>query len=859
MAIFAHHTKADILQPRKRAKAAGALAALACAAGFSLPAAGQGTAPLDELTVRARATEQSVRDIPVAITAVSEEILDKYGLKDLRDIASFTPGMEMTRISSGAGVQISVRGISSSAQTIGIESSVALIFDGVYFTQSRVIFEGLVDTSQVAILKGPQALYFGKNATAGVISLTTNDPGDELEILGKIGYEIEAQEIATEAVFSTPVNDKWGVRLAVAYSDMNQGYIRNTAGPTTYTTFDAAQGVQNFELFGFPTVHENNPPKSGFGPGEEFFYTRLTLKGTPSDSFTWRLKGSFADATVNNNNIAERQDCFALAGLPHATSPAPSAPPNQFPIDVSGPGNECLPDRATGQNPIPQALADSTPDLGRFGGELGESYKSYIVTGDFEWDTEYVNVQTILNWHQQRVGWIIDADGGGQTAVFASEFSTFDAYSAEVRASTKFDGGINGVLGFYYQDTKRDWRQEVIFAGSEDSSVADPRDRFISYDKVSQTDGETISIYGELIWDITDQFELTAGVRYIDEKKDSFFTQPFVNPFFKGLTGPGFTPGPNDGPAPLFVEGRILADDRSFDDFIPEVTLRWQPNDETTVWVAYKQGFKSGGFDNGSIDSTLNSDPIGDITYDPETVEGGEAGIKMLLADGALSLEFDIYYYKYSDLQLNFFNATTFAFRTFNAGSAKTKGAELQVNWAPDNVEGLRINGSLAYNDANYVQFTAPCFAGQRPDQGCTFDPTLALQEQDLSGGKRDFAPKWAGNIGFDFTRPFGNGLEWGVAPNLRYKSKYLPNSFIQDRFQGGYFWLDAAIRIGDIDGTWQFAIIGRNLTDKYVLSRIVDIPSTGGNQGLPNAFNADRSGAPLTPRTIEFEFSFRF
>lgn len=836
---------------------AGAL--LAGALGFALPVSAQGLEPLEEITVRARATEQAIRDIPTAITAVNEETIDKYGFKDLRDIAAFTPGMEMFRTNSGAGVQISVRGISSSAQTIGIESSVALIFDGVYFAQSRTIFEGLIDTSQVAILKGPQALYFGKNATAGVISVSTNDPGDELEILGKIGYEIEAQEIAGELVFSTPINEKWGIRLAIAASDMNQGYVKNTAGPSTYTTFDAAQGVQAFELFGFPQVNDNPAPKSGFSPGEEFLYTRLTLKGTPSDSFTWRLKGSYADASANNNNIAERQDCFALAGLPHATSPAPSASPNQFPIDVSMPGNECLVDRAAGQNPIPPTLAESTPDLGRFGGELGEAYKSYVVTGDFEFDLENVNIQTVLNWHQQRVGWVIDADGGGATAVMASEFSVFDAYSAEVRAATKFDGGINGVLGFYYQKTKRDWRQEVIFAGAQNTAVVDPADEFIAYDKTSQTDGQTISIYAELIWDITDQWELTAGVRYIDEKKDSVFTQPYVNPFFKGRTGPDFTFGPDDGPAPLFVEGRFLEDDRSFDDWIPEVTLRWQPNDDTTVWIAYKQGFKSGGFDNGSIDSTLNADAIGDITYDPETVEGGEAGIKMLLADGALSLEFDIFYYKYSDLQLNFFNASTFAFRTFNAGSAKTKGAELQVNWAPDNIEGLRINGSLAFNNANYVKFAAPCFAGQRPEQGCTFDPTLALQEQNLDGGKRDFAPKWAGSVGFDYAMPFGNGLEWGVSPNLRYKSKYLPNSFIQDRFQGGYFWLDAALRFGDIDGTWQFSIIGRNLTDKYVLVRIIDVPSTGGNQGLPNGFNADRQGTPLNPRTIEFELSFRF
>ena len=95
-------------------------------------------------------------------------------------------------------------------------------------------------------------------------------------------------------------------------------------------------------------------------------------------------------------------------------------------------------------------------------------------------------------------------------------------------------------------------------------------------------------------------------------------------------------PGGTDGCAPLFVEGRVLADDSSYDDLIPEVTLRWQPNDDLTLWVAYKQGFKSGGFDNGSIDSTLNASPIEDITYQPEHVEGGEFGIKASLLNNTM-------------------------------------------------------------------------------------------------------------------------------------------------------------------------------------------------------------------------------
>ena len=137
---------------------------------------------IEEIVVTARAQEdQSVRDIPVAITAFSEDAMDALGIESLDDIANTSASLEINRINSGSGVQIAVRGIASSPGSLGIEQSVAVMIDGVYFPQGRVINEGLFDTGQVAILKGPQSLYFGKNATAGAIVISTNDPGDEFE------------------------------------------------------------------------------------------------------------------------------------------------------------------------------------------------------------------------------------------------------------------------------------------------------------------------------------------------------------------------------------------------------------------------------------------------------------------------------------------------------------------------------------------------------------------------------------------------------------------------------------------------------------------------------------------------------
>lgn len=795
---------------------------------------------IEEIIVTARAGEQSVRDIPVSITAFSEETMANMALRDLEDIAAYSSSVEIVRISSGSGVQMSIRGISSSAGSLGIEQSVAVVIDGVYYPQGRVINEGLFDTRQVVIMKGPQALYFGKNATAGVISIMTNDPGDEFEISARAGHEIETSTTSIEGVISSPINDNWGIRLAMQGTKMTDGWLRNTAPDTIYTTFDAANG--------FAATPQANPaPSDTRIPGEESWYARLTLKGDLNERMTLRLKGSYADFEYNSMSLSEQYDCSTLNGNPHITLANDFDPVTGWQRPTPAGLGECEQDRARGLNPIPPAVAATTKDLGRFGGDLGEDYESYSLTADFEVDLERVFLKNLLNFHKQTTGWIIDADGNEATNIFASENNKFENFSFETRAATQLNGPLNGVLGLFYQQTERKFRQEVIFAGAE-NSAADPTNRFIAYDKISETDGETFSAYGELIWDVSEKWRLTAGGRYIWENKDSEFTQPYVNPAFAGL----------------FIQDRILADDTSYDDFVPEVTIRYQPNDEITIYAAYKQGFKSGGFDNGAIDSTLNADPIADITFKPETVKGVEGGIKASLLDGALKVELDGYYYEYKDLQLNFFNSNVFAYRTLNAGATEIKGSELQLSWAPAGVDGLALTGSIAFNDATYKDFIAPCASGQSFSDGCDigtppvpFGPPT-LMDQNLDGEPRSLAPRWSGNLGFDFTRPIGNGLQFGLLANMKWKSQYTLSEFIPDAKQDGYVWLDAAIRISTQDGRWQLSAIGKNLTDKYILVGARDTAQTGGNTGTDAAYAADRLGLFLRPRTIEFELAYQ-
>lgn len=779
---------------------------------------------IEEIVVTARGVEQSVRDIPVAMTVVSEDRMDNLGLRSLEDVAASTPQLNIVRAGSGSGTSINIRGIGSTTTSIGIEQSVSTVIDGVYFPQGRVINESMFDVRQVAVLKGPQALFFGKNATAGVIAVETNDPGDEVEVLGTVGYEFEHEKQIYEAVFSAPITETLGARLALRATDMEKGHLNNRAGASSYTTLDAATLTE--------TVHPNAAPRSDYWPAEESVYGRLTLTYEPTDRWSFRLKASHAEFEIASPSSGERWNCPALDGQGHISVGG---------VPVPNPLAECRGDWRSAENPIPPDIAATNPLLRAFGGELGEEYESDVVTFTSELGLDYVDIVGILNYHRQKTKWVGDFDYGGSTDVFAGEANEFDNLSFELRAATQFSGPFNFVGGVYLQDTKREFVQDVDFSGARNTAAPNPIYEYTAYRKLSETEGETLSLYGEVQWDFAERWRLTAGLRYTDETKDSFFEQPYVNPFFTAI----------------FTQGRVEADQK-FEETTPEVTLSWEATDNLTAYVAYKQGFKSGGFSNSGILSEI-SGSVEDFTFDPEEVDGWELGLKGVLLDGTLQYEFEVYTYDFDDLQIDFFNSPSFAYVTTNAGGSKTDGAELQVSWAPP-VEGLTLHGAFAYNESEYTDFLAPCYAGQRPSQGCNIFVPGQVPQQQIAGVKRALAPKYAGYLGVDYERNVFGNLLLGLTLNWQYKDKHQLNAFghFAD-WQKSYDTLDASVRLGSQSGRWQLAFIGRNVTDEYALLSSSDTPSTGGGTGTEAGFSADRYGAPIQGETYQLELKVRY
>ncbi|MDF2640387.1 MAG: TonB-dependent receptor [Novosphingobium lindaniclasticum] len=788
------------------------------------------TGGIKEIIVTARKRQETAQDVPVAVTAISAEQIASRDITSVEKIAAIAPQFNVGRASNGSGAQLTLRGIGSSSTSIGIEQSVAVVVDGAYYGQGRVIQEGFFDLARVEVLKGPQALFFGKNATAGVISITTADPTNAPEFQVKGGYEFRSQQWRVEGYASMPLTDTLGIRLAARYSKMEGGYYRNVADDIVYTEIDSASILAGGN--GDPTSHVA-APAAHKAPGEEEFLARGTLKWEPTSRLTVSLKGNVDFNTVNNSSW----NYVAFACGNASTSQLN--------------GYACGKNFVTHQNNMPVDVAAGFP-FAKQNGALYNRYRSAGGTLNVTYDADQLQLSSVTNYQWNNNRWACACDfqssnsAGGPGSNWATENSSWKAFSQELRALTQFDGPFNMMLGMLYQKTKRDFEQYVL-TGGVSNSAAPPGLEHVATAKTSFTKGETMAVFGQLTYKILPTLELAGGARYSDETKNSYFTQFYNNPLVTTIFRDQFDP---DG------LGQVTAR-QHFTNWSPEATLTWKPTDDLMVYGAYKTAYKSGGFSNGGINSKFSTDPTADLTFDPEKAEGFEVGFKSTLLDRQLRFNVTAFNYKYKNLQVDFFNSPIFAFQTLTA-DARTKGVEAEFQFAPNGVPGLDLHGSVNYNKARYTDFPlAPCYAGQTPAQGCNL---AGNTRQDLGGQTLSVAPRWTGNLGVNYEMAVGASMKLGMNVDARYSGSYLASAFGNPLSrQGKYVTLDAGLRFGAEDDNWQLAVIGKNLTNRFYVTGVVDGPSTGSGTGTPAGIKADQLGFGTLPRTVMVEVTKKF
>ena len=752
---------------------------------------------IEEIIVTAQKREQSVQDVPIAISAFSQEFLDDAGVDDVLELQFFVPGLTVYNNQSVSQTNINIRGVGTAGNSISLESSVGLYIDGVYRSRQASSIGDLVDVERVEVLKGPQGTLFGKNTASGAIQFLTrkpdlNDLGGFVEVqAGSEGYN------SLEAALNVPLADgRSGLRFSVG-STNRDGYVKNLTTGTdlnnrdrfnmrTQYLFDNAENLSIRVIADYSEIDEKCCSASNVfdGPGDRLsLYTAAGLTFPPNDAIPGASFILPLDAVAQThqytgtvNHLANRfnDDIVAFDIDPYAI------------IDEAGISAE--------------VKFDISPNL---------TLTSITATRTYESEG------------------FVDADFGALDLISRSGGVTDqDTFTQEFRLDG-INGNLTWVAGIYYFDQKLKndvtlrlgQMANTVLTGSStrttgelllgrlsavnplvtttaqacaaamvtDTTVCNSPAFKVNEgsDNISVQNQTSWALFGQADYQISDQLLLTLGLRYLDEEKDMdvrFTETTAFNPIWSNFTPLDF--------AVRDVDGEKFTDDAVTGTF----KLSWFPSNDVMAYISYGQGYKSGGTNVDRISPTT----MAPLVFKPETSSSIEVGLKSELMDRRLRLNLALHQTDFDDFQANAFVGTGFVLQ--NAGEIETSGLEL------DALALLGDNFTLALGaawvDAEYSSFkNGACIRtpfGSSSDMMDTNFPSTCDVSGNTVGGTPELTFYAALNGEFDvgsgqlYTRldlnqhddlPSGDDND----PNKTGDSRMLANFHIGYRFANGY------------------------------------------------------------------------
>ena len=633
-----------------------ALASLAGVASVSmLPVAdvlAQG-GQLEEVVVTSTYREQSLQDIPIAVTALSGDLMAKEDIFDLTGISINTPNFSFTEFAPGQTIPV-MRGIGSADDGAGLDNSIAIFLDGVYIGRGAGNNFEMFDLERVEVVRGPQGTLFGRNAIGGAVLVKTSKPSEEFE--GKVA--LTAGNYGTfraQGFVSGPLSESVRGKL-VASTRQHDGYVDNV-------------------VLGTELQDEDNVSVRG----------QLLWVG---DSSEWLLSADYAEddrADMGRTPIVDKaplQAIMAQNGLPGGARANPLK--NASPYD-----------------------GYSQREMGGVSltGDLQFEYGSLTSV------TVFRSVDT--SWQMTSIGAGVGGLGLPFDEVVDDIEESVETFSQEFRWTSNIEGPLSYTAGvfFFYEDTDRTEVFRTTVAGDYDDPTAPFRitnvgSQAILGNDYAQTANETTSfaVFAQGDYALTDKLTVTAGIRFTRDEKD--YTATSVNCGMVAAGDPSLAGTKFENWAGCGGVGasglRIIAEtfevtpSDSWSDVSPKLSVQYAMTDTTMVYASWAKGFKSGGFAGSQGVEAVASEPV-----DQETAYNYELGIKSDITD-SLRVNATAFYMDYEDLQVVRFGPVPGSefgtFVTTNLGSADIKGFELESTLYV--TDSFKLEGFLAYLDS---------------------------------------------------------------------------------------------------------------------------------------------------------------
>ncbi|MEJ8567328.1 TonB-dependent receptor [Elongatibacter sediminis] len=729
------------LRPTRLALAV-ALALTAAAPGAVLAqSTDQGTRLLEEVTVTAQRREQSLMDVPVAVTAFTGDDLDRMGALDIIQLSQVTPNTTL-EVSRGTNTTLTafIRGVGQQDPVAGFESGVGIYLDDVYMNRPQAAVLDIYDVERIEVLRGPQGTLYGRNTIGGAIKYVTRRLSDtpEFKLRGRAGNYNMLDFTATGSV---PLSDTF--RIGGSFASFNRdGFGDNLNLP----------GLENYN-------------KDSWG-------ARISAEWEPADDLFFRLSADWVQDDSDPRQ-GHRLTVGQLSGAPIL--------------------DDVFDTRAGLNNPEQDVEASGISLLA-------------------EWQaTEKVQLRAILA-HREDTSWTpIDFDSLPTEDLDVPALYENEQDSIELQAV--FTGERwNGVAGLYYLDANAFTGFDVILATTGDLLGLPGLNAFTSGD----VDTETWSAFADFTYDISDQWSVSVGGRYTDDKRSSRVLRQTMIGGTSELFG---------GTAIPIAVTSDFNGSKSFDKFTPRFSVQWRPNEDHSLYLSWSEGFKGGSFDprgqttatpdfNG--DGVVSDDEVFQfMAFEPEEVESIEFGIKSTLFGGRMFSNLAVFFGSYKDVQIpgsigqdtdgdgvsdSFIGITT------NAADADINGVEWegQAILAQDLGRAgadLSLGWAIGYIDAEYNEY-------------------IDVNGEDVAD-QRVFqnTPEWTVAGILTYSTPvnwFGLGGTFDVVTSASYRDDHsqfeIPNPFLD---QDSYTLWDVSLVWSDDSGHWQVGLHGKNLTDE--------------------------------------------
>ena len=797
------------------------LAGVALAIGVTPAALAQDDqVTLDEITVTAAYREQSLQDVPVSISAVTGDRLVETGFQKAEDIQFLVPNFNINE--TGIATNIFIRGIGSGINQ-GFEQSVGTYIDGVYYGRAQQIRAPFLDLERIEVLRGPQSILFGKNSVAGALNITTAGPTDEFEGSIFVANEFEDSETIVEAVLSGPFSDRVRGRVA-ARSRTLDGYVTN-----------ATLGTDE--------------------PEREDWTVRGTLEIDVSDNMTATLKAEIGEFDVTGRNIEIVNEQPAAAG------PFAGLQYNQILQAVF------MQDASVG-NVVQDGIRSSNGDF-----SFNES-ETFML--ELDWAIGELDLESITAISDFEYDELCDCDFTGSNIFFAALQESYSQFSQEIRVSSPVRDNFDWIAGVYFQSSDHDYQDQIIV---EPTSVLVPAINAqapgagnlvagTQAARVASVENDVMSAFAQFNWHLSDTFTLQLGGRVTKDERDGNRTlgiqtidgtpltvaDPnvgaavvYANLFGITSTTLGDLAALGD-PTSQFLLGQLgalpVSGSRDETKFSPEIKGVLQLNDDTMLYASWSNGFKSGSFDFRANNRNFYADMATSFEFDDEEASNFELGGKFTLADGAAEVNAALFFTQYDDLQISIFDGVL-GFNVGNAAEAEISGLEVDGRWAAS--DSLTISGGFAFIDFEFSDFrNGQCYFGQTPDVDLDGDGTPELCA--YTGNPTQSVSDFQATRSVMHYASLGGDLELRTSVDVFHTGEYEASAtFDPALVQDAYTTFNLRLGVGPQSGTWEVALLGKNLSDERILTFGGDTPLAGSTFGAKSNYAFFTRGRTLT------------